>query len=347
MKIRALLALPIVAALATAAEPAKPKPAPAPAGAKLPVNEAAPAPKPFEPKDPIAVVDGENITIAEVEKVLDGMLAQRGGSAKDVPAEMKPELYRQVIDAVVVERLVTKQSGQIEVTDADVAAEFAQFAKRFPDEKTMAEQLASTGQTVASLQKEIRKFIQQQRWMDGQLGDKAKVSEAEIEAYYKENPDQFKMPEQVRASHILVQLDKEAPEADVKAKQAAAEKILARVKKGEDFGKLAEEFSEDPSAKENHGDLDFFQREQMVPEFSDAAFKLKKGEVSATPVRSEFGLHIIKVTDRKEPGTVALAEAKPQLASYLEQQKRQVEMGKILRVLRESAKVQVNLPTAE
>jgi peptidyl-prolyl cis-trans isomerase C len=260
---------------------------------------------------------------------------------------MKPELYRQVIDAVVVERLVTKQSGQIEVTDADVAAEFAQFAKRFPDEKTMAEQLASTGQTVASLQKEIRKFIQQQRWMDGQLGDKAKVSDAEIETYYKENPDQFKMPEQVRASHILVQLDKEAPEADVKAKQAAAEKILARVKKGEDFGKLAEEFSEDPSAKENHGDLDFFQREQMVPEFSDAAFKLKKGEVSATPVRSEFGLHIIKVTDRKEPGTVALAEAKPQLTSYLEQQKRQVEMGKILRVLRESAKVQVNLPTAE
>src|SRR4030095_16334553 len=98
-------------------------------------------------------------------------------------------------------------------------------------------------------------------------------------------------------------------------------KILERVKKGEEFEKLALELSEDPSAKENHGDLNFFAREQMVPEFSDAAFKLKKGEISPEPVRSNFGFHIIKVTDRKEGSAQTFPEVKPQLIAFLQQQK--------------------------
>ena len=112
---------------------------------------------------------------------------------------------------------------------------------------------------------------------------------AEAETFFKENPDQFKSPEQVRASHILLQVKEGSKEEEVKAKRAAADQALARVKKGEPFDKLATEISEDPSAKENHGDLNFFGREQMVPEFSEAAFKLKKGEISPEPVRSDFG----------------------------------------------------------
>jgi peptidyl-prolyl cis-trans isomerase C len=132
----------------------------------------------------------------------------------------------------------------------------------------------------------------------------------------------------------------------VKAKRSEATKILERVKKGEEFEKLALELSEDPSAKENKGDLNFFAREQMVPEFSDAAFKMKKGEISTEPVRSDFGFHIIKVTDRKVEENVAFDEAKPQLVAFLEGRKKQAEIGKVLRGLRESAKVTINLPEA-
>ena len=226
-------------------------------------------------------------------------------------------------------------------------SEFDRFAKRFPDEKTMQEKLAGSGQTVENVKSDIRRFLAQNHWLDSQLTGKTEVTEAEAETFYKENPDQFKAPEQVRASHILVSVKEGSKDAEVKAKKDAADKILARVKKGEDFDKLATELSEDPSAKENHGDLNFFGREQMVPEFSEAAFKLQKGEISPEPVRSSFGFHIIKVTDRKDANAMAFPEVKPQLMAYLQQQKRQTETGKVLRGLREGAKVTVNLPDAE
>jgi parvulin-like peptidyl-prolyl isomerase len=153
------------------------------------------------------------------------------------------------------------------------------------------------------------------------------------------------MPEQVRASHILVKVPEDAKPETVVEKEKAAQAIAARVKKGEDFAALAKELSEDPSAKQNSGDLNFFAKEQMVPEFADAAFGMKKDEISE-PVRSQFGYHVIKVTDRKEPETVTLEKAKPQLTSYLEQQKKQGEVQKVIQDLRAKADVKINLPEA-
>jgi peptidyl-prolyl cis-trans isomerase C len=356
MKNRTLLAataaVAFLAANSLAAEqPAKKSKSPA----KAPSTEkkeaapptAAPAKgeaKPFVVPDPVATVDGQDIKAAEVEKVIEGMVAQRGGTMKDVPDSMKPALYRNVVDGIIAEKLVTRECSKFEVTDADVTAEFDRFKKQFPDEKAFNEQLASQGQNVETVKKDIHRYIQQNRWMEEQVKGKTAVSDEEAQTFYKENPDQFKQPEQVRASHILVKVEKDANEGAVNAKHAEAKKILERVKKGEEFEKLASELSEDPSAKQNKGDLDFFVREQMVPEFSEAAFKMKKGEISEQPVRSDFGFHIIKVTDRKEGGNVGFAEAKPQLVSFLESRKKQAEIGKILRGLRESAKVTVNLP---
>jgi parvulin-like peptidyl-prolyl isomerase len=292
------------------------------------------------------VVDGTEIKVAEVEKALGTVLAQQGATIEQVPAEMKPQLYRQVLDGVIVEKLVTRESAKVEITDADVAKEFERFKGQFPNEEAMKAQLAKAGQTLEAIQGDIRRFLQQNRWLDDQVKGKTDVTDGEAQEFYKTNTDKFKTPEQVRASHILVKCEKDAKEDEVKTKREAANKVLDRVKKGEDFDKLAGELSEDPSAKENKGDLNFFGREQMVPEFSTAAFAMKKGEVSEAPVRSEFGFHIIKVTDRKEGGTVAFDEAKPKLLAYLQQQKRQTEAGKILRTLREGAKVTVNLPEA-
>jgi parvulin-like peptidyl-prolyl isomerase len=230
------------------------------------------------------------------------------------------------------------------VSDADVKQEFERFSKQFPNEEEMKAQLAKAGKTQEGIQGDIRRFLKQNRWLDEQLKGKADVTDAEAQEFFKANTEQFKTPEEVRASHILVKCEKDAKEDEVKAKREAANKILDRVKKGEDFDKLASEISEDPSAKENHGDLNFFRREQMVPEFSTAAFEMKKGAVSETPVRSQFGFHIIKVTDRKDGGSMSFDEAKPRLLVFLQEQKRRSEAGKVLRGLRETAKVTVNLP---
>jgi foldase protein PrsA len=115
-----------------------------------------------------------------------------------------------------------------------------------------------------------------------------KAATADIKVTDKELKEAYdaKKPE-VKASHILVQDEKTAKE------------VKAKLDKGEDFAKLAKEYSQDPGSAENGGDLGFFGPGKMVPEFEEAAYKLKKGEVSA-PVQSSFGYHIIKVTDKKE-----------------------------------------------
>jgi parvulin-like peptidyl-prolyl isomerase len=128
----------------------------------------------------------------------------------------------------------------------------------------------------------------------------------------------------------------------VTEKKKAAEAILTRVKGGEAFEKLAAELSEDPSAKQNSGDLNFFTKEQMVPEFSQVAFGMKKGDLSE-PVRSQFGYHIIQVTDRKDAEKMTLEAVKPQLLMFLNRQKHDQEVQKLLQGIREKADVQVKL----
>ena len=343
MKNRIALAATVVA-VAAAAVSAADKAAPKASAAAPKGAEAKPAAA-FEPKDPIAVVEGSEIKVAEVEKALGEILAQQGATLAQVPAEMKAQLYRQVLDGVIVERLVTREAAKIEVKDAAVTEEFERFKGRFPTEEEMKAQLAKAGQTPESIRGQIQRFIQQNQWIDSQVAGKTDVTEAEAQDFYKANADQFKTPEQVRASHILVKCEKDAKDDEVKTKREAANKILDRVKKGEDFGSLAGELSEDPSAKQNKGDLDFFPREgAMVEPFASAAFGMKKGEVSDAPVRTDFGFHIIKVTDRKDGGTMSFDDAKVRLLAYLKDQKKKSETGKVLRDLREHAKVTVNLP---
>ncbi len=125
-----------------------------------------------------------------------------------------------------------------------------------------------------------------------------KPSEAALEQrareIYRADTTRFEVVEEVQASHILVL------STDTDAEQKAAQ-ILADLKAGKDFAELAKAKSQDPGSGSKGGDLGFFKRGRMVKEFEDAAFKMKVGDVSDV-IKSQFGFHIIKVTDRKEPG---------------------------------------------
>jgi peptidyl-prolyl cis-trans isomerase C len=120
---------------------------------------------------------------------------------------------------------------------------------------------------------------------------------------------------EVHARHILIR----AAPGDEKASKEAEDKIKAvivRLKKGEDFEKVAKEVTEDPSGKANGGDLGYFSKEQMVPEFSDTAFKLEKGQISE-PVKTQFGWHVIKVEDKRVKPVPKFEEVKPQIEQYV------------------------------
>ncbi len=144
------------------------------------------------------------------------------------------------------------------------------------------------------------------------------VSDAELQAAYEARRDEFQQDEEVRASHILfkVEGDDEAAWEDARKK---AEGIAEQARSGADFAELARKNSQDGSASSG-GDLGFFGRGRMVKPFEDAAFSLPKNDVSA-PVRSQFGWHVIKVTDRREAGVKPLEQVRAVLESELKQQK--------------------------
>ncbi|OCL26331.1 peptidylprolyl isomerase [Orenia metallireducens] len=170
-----------------------------------------------------------------------------------------------------------------------------------------------------------------------QVVDDVVITEEEIEAYYEKNKSKFKRPAQIKARHILIKTDKKS---DEEAKDKA-QKVLNKLKDGADFAKLAKEYSEGPSAK-NGGDLGYFRKGQMVPEFEQAAFDLEVGELSEL-VKTEFGYHIIKVENRKEAGTISLEEAKGKIKNVLTQQAQQNKWNSFMKGLKEEAKIDIKL----
>jgi parvulin-like peptidyl-prolyl isomerase len=291
----------------------------------------------------VAVVEGAEIKKGELDKVLASVLGQSGRSPTELPAEQKTGAYRMILDDMIVEKLITRRAAAVKVGDEEVEATFKRATANMGSDQEVRLQIEQSGETIATVKENIRASLRQQRWVDEQLKGKTEVTEAEADDFFKKHPEQFKVPERVRASHILLTLKQDATPETVTKKQKDAEAIVERVKKGEDFSKLAKELSEDPSAKENNGDLNFFAREQMVPEFSEVAFKLGKDEVSE-PVRTQFGYHVIKVTDRKAGENMSLEQAKPRLLSFLKQQKKQAEVEKLVREIREKADIKINLP---
>jgi peptidyl-prolyl cis-trans isomerase D len=150
---------------------------------------------------------------------------------------------------------------------------------------------------------------------DQQLS-KTVVPAADVQRYYNDNIAQYQTPEQVRASHILLNTGGK----DEAAVRKQAEDLLAKVKAGADFAALAKQYSEDEGSKANGGDLDYFGRGRMVPEFETAAFALNPGQVSDL-VKSQFGFHIIKVTDKKAAVTRPFDEVRSQIEDLLKRQR--------------------------
>ncbi len=128
---------------------------------------------------------------------------------------------------------------------------------------------------------------------------KAATTDANLHKVYDDATKSMGAEQEVHARHILFRVANPTDDAASKAAETKVKSVIDRVKKGEDFNKLANELTEDPSGKANGGDLGYFTKEQMVPEFSEVAFKLDKGQVS-DPVKTQFGWHVLKVEDKRQ-----------------------------------------------
>lgn len=294
-------------------------------------------------KDPVATVNGDKISKAQLDEAFDKAVEMTGVKASDLTPEQKLEGYRQILDELITEKLVNKAAAGITVPQADVDAQIAKIKAQFPSDEAFSKQLSQVGQTPEQLSETIRKMLQQQRWLEDQLAGKTDISDEEAKKFYDENKKEFEQPETVKASHILFRVNKDDSEDVVNQKLKAAQTAETRAKKGEDFTALAKELSEEPGAKESGGDLGFFAKDRMVPEFAEVAFSEKVGDVS-DPVRTQFGWHVIKVTDKKPAGTLPYDEVKAQLITYLKSKKQEEAAQELLKSLRDSAKIENTLP---
>jgi peptidyl-prolyl cis-trans isomerase C len=165
--------------------------------------------------------------------------------------------------------------------------------------------------------------------LEKEIEDKAKVSDQDIKDYYEKHKADLTTNNQVRASHILVKSEDDA------------KKILGQLKKGGDFSKIAKEKSIDTGSAKNGGDLGFFSRGQMVPEFEKAAFSLKEGELGG-PVKTQFGYHIIKVTGKKEGKVVEFDKVKDLLTQRVTAEKQKEAFDSYMEGLKKSYTVEKN-----
>ena len=262
-------------------------------------------------------------------------------TADSLSADQVQRGYRTVLESMVIDRLLKSRSAAVKVTDDDVTKALAKFKEEQRFTGTDAEldaALKKVGQSLDKLKGKIHDELQKEKWVDSQIADKVAVSDDDVKSFYDKNPDKFEKPKSVRVSHILITVPGDAT-ADVAAqKEKLAKATKDRITKGEDFAKVAGEVSDDPDSKDKGGDLiEYIEQGSMsdtLPEFEEAAFKLKKGEVS-DPVKTKLGWHIIKVTDIKEASKVSYDEAKPDILDYLKGEKEKAAVDELLVSLRD------------
>ncbi len=330
----------------------KPQPTPAKieAEAKADVNLVEPQ-TPEEPTDGVAVtVNGVDITEAELQELLKPQLERMAQQGKQLPPAfaqtLEKQLRQQVLDRIIVGRLLDEKvkEANIVITEQEVINQIIKIAAAQRPPMTLEElkkKTAEYGQNFDEIKQQIRKGMTYQKIVESQRAGKINITEEDAKKYYDENPTQFEVQEQVRASHILIKPDTTDSDADPnQAKAEAKAKIqglLEQIKDGADFAELAKANSDCPSAAQG-GDLNFFSRGNMVPPFEKAAFELEVGKVSDI-VETQFGYHIIKVTDHKDASTTSYEQARDNIIKRLTQQKQSELDNKYIESLKAAANI--------
>ncbi len=316
---------------------------------KVEVEKAKPESVKLDPNEPAVTVNDVIITEAQVQAKIkpqiDKMLANRRPGSQMPPdfiERYKQQARPQLLDMMIVGLLIDQagQKANINITEQQINDQFALMAsqRKVPVDQ-IKEMIEGSGFEAEYF---VRRSLTLQKLIEVHGAKETNVTTDEVKQHYDQNQAKFSKSEQVRASHILIKPKVEkpgaqpTPEAKAAAK-AKAEELLKQVQDGADFATLARENSDGPSAPKG-GDLNFFSKGQMVPEFDKTAFELKVGQVSDV-VETQFGYHIIKLTDRKEATVTTFEQAKDEIANKLIKNKQREFTGKYIESLKSEAKI--------
>jgi parvulin-like peptidyl-prolyl isomerase len=290
----------------------------------------------------VARVDGEPIYGVQLERAIRDELVQIGSPKwTDLREDYRGQLVYNSITALVNSKLIFTEavSYGIGATDAEVQDEYLRASKMFRNVEEMNAYLKSRHIDQDTMIAELHQNIVITKFVDEAIRMGITVTPKEISDYYSTHPDEFKHPDLIRISQILIESGA-TPESDAKAGQQA-EAILKRIEDGEDFAKLAGEYSTGPTASEG-GDVGYSDEASLTPEYADVVFSLPVGGVKM--IKAQQGYQILKVTDKKKEGIATLEEAKEQLIEFLREQKVQAGVTKLLNRLRDESEIEILIP---
>jgi parvulin-like peptidyl-prolyl isomerase len=314
----------------------------------------------------IIKVNGKAISKAKYESLIDKSInTSPFGKMGDLKANKDGFLYlmmeQQVVNQLVIEEILNQEAKKrgVKVTNKDVEQELKKIIKQMGGKDRLTETLKANNITVGQFKKDVQTQVKMKKLADSVK--KTKITDADCEKYYNEHVEMFKYPDQVRASHILiganpyqmqlqitdngkkeVKIDelKATIEKQMKEKEDLANKIDKELKADPSkFAEYAKKYSTDEMSAKSGGDLGFFAKDKMVPEFAQAAFTAKPNTVTDV-VKTQYGFHIIMVTDRKTAGTAPYKKVKTSIKDFLVSQQQVGALDKLTAAAKKKAKIE-------
>jgi peptidyl-prolyl cis-trans isomerase SurA len=293
-----------------------------------------------------ATVNGEVVTLSEV--------AERAGAEYEraglLPAgkereEARAAALRRAFDQIVAEKLLAAeaQALQLEVSEQQVqaAVEDIKTRNRFDDEQ-LARALAEQGLDLPAFRAQVRRELETYQVLQYRVRGKVKVTDEDLRNYYQRHPQEFGGEDELKVRHIFLPLPEDATAAEEARARALGDKVLQRLKTGEDFAKVAREVSKGPSA-EDGGDLGWLRRGTIQKSLEDAAFALKDGQISGL-VRAGPGLHVLEVEARRRGGERSFEDVKEEIRAHLLDEAAAQTRQQYLDELRRAAAIDVRIP---
>ena len=292
----------------------------------------------------VAVVNQEIITLSEVEKWVDPLKQEIVAEDRLERRERIVGLLRRVLDKLIEEKLIdqeAKKSG-IKISSKEIEATLEEVRRRNAvTQEDLEKALAVEGLTLETYKKQIEKSLQRQKLINWSVKVETGAGEKELREFYQKNVGRYRTNETYRPGHILLVIPRGATSEEIREIRKKGQKVLEKIKGGEDFGEMALLYSQDASGK-NRGDLGYFKKGELFPVFEKEALRLKVGEVSGL-LRTEFGYHIIKLLDRKGVDPLPFEEVREKVKADYYEDEMEKAFKQFLSTLKEKSIIEIKL----
>ena len=281
------------------------------------------------PDPVVARGKGFELKQSEVEEAFGSIKARLAAAGQPLVQEQRGAVETNLINELIFTKLLALKATEADKAKAKELAEkyFSDIKGQMPSEEAFNLRLKALGLTPDQFRSQTLEQAVRQEVIKREVSPGVVVTAEQLKKFYDDNPSKFEQPESVRLSHILFitrdpQTQQLLPAEKIKGKEAQAKKVRERAQAGEDFVKLAEENSEDPLVKTNHGEIHLVRGQVPVPEFETAAFSLKTNQISGV-VESSVGFHVIKLHEKIPAKKIELATVEKDIREFLSQQEMQ------------------------